>query len=172
MAELTDVGARPTCAPAIGIRSFRMGDSGACARVFGEAIRGIASQHYTADQLAAWQACGADAGAFGAARLQGITLVAEAEGYVVAFGQLHPGDHVEMLYCAPEHAGRGIGSRLLGELIQMASTRGARVLTADVSLSARSVFERAGFRVVAEEVVERHGVGLPRLRMKNVLPAQ
>jgi putative acetyltransferase len=149
-------------------RTCRLDDAEAITQVFRSAVSAISDRRYAPEQVTAWSASAADRLAFGAARLRGVTLVAEVEGSVVAFGQLHPEDHVEMLYCDARQAGRGIGARLLDELIGIAEGRGICRLTADVSLTARMVFERAGFRVIAEEQVVRAGVWLPRLRMERV----
>jgi len=154
------------------IRRHRAEDAADVARVFREAVRIIGAACYTREQVAAWSSAAADPAAFGAARGEGWTLVATEGDRLVAFGQLRPQDHVDMLYCAPSHAHRGIGTRLLGELLSDARSAGAVIVTAYVSLTARTFFEGAGFVTEAEEVVERQGVLLPRLRMRRALSRQ
>lgn len=74
------------------------------------------------------------------------TWVAEVGGSVVAYCSLSDG-WVEHLYVAPDHTGRGIGSRLIG----FAKTRqpsGLQLWTFQENDGARRFYERHGFRPV------------------------
>lgn len=78
-------------------------------------------------------------------------LVAEAGGAVAGYGGLMVvGDeaHVMNLAVAPEHRGRGLGTRLLLGLVEAALDAGVRHLTLEVRVSneaARSLYRRFGF---------------------------
>lgn len=86
-------------------------------------------------------------------------LIAEAEGKVVADATLHRRTagwlrHVGevRLVVDPEFRGKGLGSRLLEELILLAQDEGLDKLVAEIvreEVAARKAFERLGFRQVA-----------------------
>ncbi|WP_114811019.1 GNAT family N-acetyltransferase [Paraburkholderia kururiensis] len=160
-------------------RRYARRDAPALAALFREAV--MATAHYDLRARTAWAHAAADLDAFCRLLAPGLTLVAVAqrrhseaargEEEVAAFAQLHPADHVEMLYTAPRWAGRGLAASLLARLEAAAREAGAVVLTADASAAARSVFERAGFGCAGDEVVWREGVSLRRFRMCKPLNA-
>jgi len=88
-----------------------------------------------------------------------LPLIAEAEGKVVADATLHRRTagwlrHVGevRLVVDPEYRRRGLGSRLVEELIQLAQAEGLDKLVAEMTPeegAARMAFERLGFRQVA-----------------------
>ncbi|WP_042338127.1 GNAT family N-acetyltransferase [Paraburkholderia ferrariae] len=146
-------------------------DAAPLAALFRAAVIALAAPHYDAAQRAAWASGADDLAAFDARLARGTTLVADCAGASVAFGQLFPADHVEMLYVAPAWVRHGLASALLARLEACARGEGASVLRTEASVLARPVFERAGFSLVAMEVVGRGGVSLPRFQMAKPLRA-
>jgi putative acetyltransferase len=168
------VEANVTCPPPAGIEwcCYVPGhDAAPLAALFHAAVTTLAASRYDAAQRAAWASSADDLAAFDLRLARGTTLVARHAGVSVAFAQLFPADHVEMLYVAPDWARRGLASALLTRLEAMARKEGAQVLRAEASALARPVFERAGFSLVISEVVRRGGVSLPRFQMAKPLYA-
>lgn len=146
-------------------------DAAPLASLFRGAILTLTAPHYDAGQRAAWAAAADDLDAFDARLARGVTLVAEWAGEPVAFGQLFPCDHVEMLYVAPGWTRRGLAAALIARFEALAREAGASTLDTDASALARPVFERAGFSLVAEERVQRGSVSLPRFHLCKPLGA-
>jgi ribosomal protein S18 acetylase RimI-like enzyme len=100
--------------------------------------------HETLDQLAGSEP--ADAFAVGAC--DGHTLI--AVGFVAPDGG--PASwRVRGMATAPVARGRGVGAAVLAALVGHATAHGARRVWCNARTPARSLYERAGFRVVSDE---------------------
>lgn len=60
-----------------------------------------------------------------------------------------------MLYVHPDFARRGAASTLLRQVVQAARAAGIRRLYTEASITARAVFEEAGFRVIVPQTGHR-----------------
>jgi ribosomal protein S18 acetylase RimI-like enzyme len=100
--------------------------------------------HETVESLAAHEPPDAFAvGAFDAAALIAV-------GFVAPDGE--PGAwRVRGMATAPDARGIGAGSAILEALLQHAANRGASRVWCNARTPARSLYERAGFRVISEE---------------------
>lgn len=146
-------------------------DAPALATLFRASVATLAATRYDAAQRVAWAAAADDLADFDARLARGVTLVAECDGAAVAFGQLFPLDHVEMLYVAPAWSRRGLATALLARLEALAREARSTVLSTDASAVSRPVFERAGFSLISSESVWRDGVSLPRFHLCKPLHA-
>ncbi len=152
------------------IRPMTEQDGPALRELFRQSIEQIACKYYDADAISAWSAAADDA-EFVARLQRGLTLVALLHGEAVGFAQLHPANHIEMLYLSPQGSGLGIATLLCQHLEDEARIAGSKTLSTASSLAARRFFESMGFAVVGEETVQRNGVAINRLKMEKVLVA-
>ena len=130
---------------AIALRPFLPADAQRCIEIFRASIEELGSEDYSEDQLEAWSARADDAAAFAARLSESLTLIATLDGASVGFASLKGASALDMLYVDPAFALRGVGSALIDALVRIAEARGAEKLSADVSDSARPLFERHGF---------------------------
>lgn len=150
------------------IRPLQSGDGEPLRQLFRHAIEQTGSKHYDAEAVAAWSARADDAD-FISSLQQGLTLVATLHGEHAGFAQLHPVNHIEMLYLSPDASGLGIASLLYQYLEDEARIAGSHTLSTASSLTAQRFFEGMGWLVSGEEEVQRQGVTIKRLRMEKVL---
>ncbi len=162
-------GRRPLSPPrSIAIRPAVLGDAEAIRQVQSAAARGLCSADYTPEQMGAWT--GRETSHY-EQRLRDAgcsTLVAEADGRVVAFsGRI--GGELLSLYVQPEWAGRGVGAALLAQVESEAAAEGHGELTLNSSVTAVPFYERQGYTVAGPGSYERDGVAIPCVRMAKGL---
>jgi GNAT superfamily N-acetyltransferase len=73
-------------------------------------------------------------------------VVAEANDRLVGVGLLHRSGEIRLCYLAPGAQGQGIGKAIYMALEEKAKAWGLSKLTLDSTLSARSFYERLGYR--------------------------
>jgi putative acetyltransferase len=79
--------------------------------------------------------------------------IAELNGTAVGWGAID-GDRLEGLYTAPEFAGQGIGSQLLGLLERLMRERGVLIVHADASQNAEEFYRRRGYCATGDRTPE------------------
>ncbi|MFS0853421.1 GNAT family N-acetyltransferase [Microbacterium sp. 179-I 3D4 NHS] len=147
------------------MRPFLAEDGARTLDIFERAIGITARSRYSEAQVSAWLHGRPDAAHWTADRLAAGTRVAVLEGTVVGFTDLRDDGYIDRLFVDPDNGRRGVGATLLRDVRAVAANRGIATLSTHASLVARPVFERAGFRVSSEEVIEKEGEALRRFFM-------
>ncbi len=150
----------------IRVRCYTDADLPAVLAVFQGSVHAIAGRDYTPAQTAAWAPDPPDRAAWAERLTGGGVFVAEYNGRIAGFARIDDCGRVDLLYVDPAHQRRGVGRALLQRVTAWGVTRGRQLLTAEVSITARPFFERAGFRVIGPQTVERRGVRLQNFRME------
>ena len=153
----------------IEIRDYRDGDCQALAGIFQRAVREIARKDYSPAQVAAWAPDERDIEAFAVRRAAKPTFVAEYDGQMAGFTDLDGDGHIDMFYVNPDFQRRGVASALLRFLVARGGSERRKRLFGEVSITARPVFERHGFKVLAYQTVETNGHALGNYRMEKLL---
>jgi putative acetyltransferase len=132
------------------IRPFIIEDAPALAELTVAAIAITATRAYSAKQVLSWAARHPGAPRFIASAAKGDTiLVAVADdGAPAAYALMEADGHIDMLYCHPDHGGKGLASALLAAIEADARRVGIVSLHTEASELARPVFERAGFALL------------------------
>jgi putative acetyltransferase len=138
--------------------------------LFRASVHTLARGHYTRQQLLAWAPATIDRPAWIARHSTKSTFIAERGGNVVGFTDLEPDGHIDMLYVHPTASRRGVGLALLAHVEHIARSRGLHHLCAEASITARPCFERAGFTLIARQLVPVRGIKLINYRMRKQLP--
>lgn len=131
------------------IRPYRDSDAEAIAAITLAAIRGTVLRAYSPEQVAAWSARFSPQRVLDWASKGHVILVAaDADDRPAAYTVLEADGHLDMLYCHPDHAGKGLGLALLGAAEAVARRRGMTRLFTEASELARPVFARAGYALL------------------------
>jgi putative acetyltransferase len=132
------------------IRPFVPEDAPALSELTVAAIATIGLRAYSVEQVLAWAARHPGPVRFvdGAGQGEVIRIAADDDGAPAAYAILQGDGHLDMLYCHPDHAGKGLASALLGVMDSEARERGLKQITANASELARPVFERAQYTLL------------------------
>lgn len=131
------------------IRPYRGGDGEAIAALTLAAIRGTALRAYSPAQTEAWAARYSVRRLLdGAARGDVILVAVDDADHPLAYTVLEADGHLDMLYCHPDHTGKGLGLALLAEAEAAALAQGVTRLFTEASELARPVFARAGYALL------------------------
>lgn len=133
------------------IRPYRAADAPALSRLYRASVEGLGPRDYSAAQVAAWASLCPTAEQIAARAGDGRLLLVAVGGAdrPLAFADLERDGHIDLFYCAPEAAGRGVATALYAELERAALAAGMPRLFAEASETARGFFERQGFAVTA-----------------------
>ena len=131
------------------IRPYRASDAGAITALTLAAIRRTALRAYSPEQTAAWSARFTPERVSDWATTGSTILVAVDDAdKAIAYTVLEADGHLDMLYCHPDHTGRGLGLALLSEAEVAARVQGLTRLFTEASELARPVFARAGYTLL------------------------
>lgn len=115
-------------------------------------ILGLGPGHYTQAELESW-AAGLTSDDYARAMAQGgetMEVACDEIGRIVAFCAWKD-DEVCAVYVHPDAARRGLGSTLLARAEAAIVADGHRTIRIGASLAGRPLYERHGYRVVAEK---------------------
>ena len=135
-----------------GLRPYLPADAPLLAEIFRASVETLAEEDYSDSQREAWIAAAEDEAAFGARLAGALTLVATVDGATAGFGSLAGGDRIDMLYVHPAFARRGVATTLVDALERIAAARGATILTAEASDTARPLFAARGYEARSRNV--------------------
>ena len=148
------------------LRAYGSGDLDAVAALFTASVHRLAADHYDEAQRSAWAPRPPDVEGW-RLRLSGLRVVVAEDGdQLCGFCGWEDDGHIDLLFVAPERAGRGVAQALFDHAAASLAAQGITELFTDASLVARPFFERQGFRVEEEQRVERGGIELRRFAMR------
>ena len=149
------------------IRKYQDSDLPALAKIYRGSIRHLGAECYTKEQVEAWSGFSEDIQAFDNWLKGATTLVAvDSENACVGFGGLEAHGRISSLFVSPEWMRKGVGSGVLGHLLEEAGSRAFSVVTTEASEFSRPLFEQHGFVVTEIEQTEFKGVKFTRYAMQ------
>lgn len=146
------------------IRAYKPEDCSSLAALFYDTVHSVNAKDYSEEQLQAWADGTADLQAWNHSFLQSFTVVAEQDGLITGFGNIHQTGYLDMLYVHKNHQRQGVAAAICEELENAAS---AQEITVHASITARPFFEKRGYRVVKKQQAERKGIQLTNYVMKK-----
>ena len=153
----------------LSVRPYQPADAPALSALYEASVRGLGARDYSDAQIEAWASLAPSPEALDGRMADGRTrLVALADG-IAGFVDVEPDGHIDLLYVAPDAAGSGVARLLLETAEALAPISGASRLYAEASETARPVFERLGFSVLARRDFEVAGVPIHNWTVEKTL---
>jgi len=150
------------------IRKYLSEDLVFMIELFKGTVHEINKQDYSQEQLNTWAPEFIDKEKWKKRFDDYITYVAvDYLGNIIGFANISSAGYLDMLYVHKDHQGEGIGSKLVQELEAQAIFKKANIIETDASITARTFFEKHGYRVEKEQKVIRNGVEFINYKMKK-----
>jgi len=138
--------------------------------LFTQTVSSIKKDEYNAEQLKVWASSAQnDDEKWLDKIINQYFLVAKMDGKIVGFASLEDNSLVDMLYVHKDFQGKGIAQKLISVLERKAEINHSEKIMSNVSLTARSFFEKNGFTVVKEQKNTINDVPIPNLKMVKKL---
>lgn len=96
-----------------------------------------------------------------------VVVAVDSAKNILGWGDLEADGHIDFLYTAPEAAGRGVGSTVLGVLEQHARAQAMPRLYVEASELARHLFAKRGFALLGRNDLSLDGVAIHNFSMEK-----
>ena len=146
------------------LRSYRTEDCAEMAQLFYDTVHTVNARDYSQPELDAWATGSVDLEAWNRRYQNSYTLIAEADGRIVGFGNMDESGCLDMLYVHREHQREGVASAICDALEAHCA---AEVFVTHASITAKPFFEGRGYRVVMRQRVELRGQKLTNFIMEK-----
>jgi len=151
------------------IRRYKRGEEGAVWNVYSAATRVSVARDYHADLIERWAPRDPDMSNWARRLEQKNPFVAVVEGEIVGMAEIETNGFIDYFYVHPNWQGRGIGKALLAAIEAEVNRFGAKLIFADVSITAKSFFLSRGFQVTEARSNVVLGHPAPNYRMQKRL---
>lgn len=148
------------------IRRYLSSDLAQISQLFYDTVHTVNAADYSKEQLAVWATGQLDLAAWNASFLSHHTLVAVVNTEIVGFADMCADGYLDRLYVHKDYQGQGIATTLCDRL---ESTVRSKQFTTHASITAKSFFERRGYRLIQEQQVNRNGILLTNYIMEKTV---
>ncbi len=152
------------------VREYRSGDAQALANIYYNTIHKVNIQHYNLEQVNVWAPeTSLDGNKWIKKFERTKPYVATVDELIVGFAEFEPDGHIDCFYCRHDWIGRGVGSALMNAIYKKAHDWKIKRLFAEVSITAKTFFEKQGFIINCEQTITRNGIDLINYKMEKNL---
>lgn len=148
------------------IREYNTKDCEEIAALFYNTVHTVNAKDYSKEQLDVWATGEVDIESWNHSFLEHYSLVAEEEDRIIGFGDITEDGYLDRLYVHKDFQHRGVATAICDKL---ESHYSVQRLTTHASITARTFFERRGYRVIKEQQVEKKGILLTNFVMVKKL---
>lgn len=154
---------------ALSIRPYQPSDAAALSALYEASVRALGVRDYSPGQIEAWASQAPSADELDRRMADGRSRLVAVMGDVAGFIDVEADGHIDLLYVAAASAGQGVGRLLIETAEALAPLSGATRLYAEASETARPVFDKLGFSVIARRDFEVAGVPIHNWAVEKAL---
>ena len=153
----------------LSVRPYQPADAPALSALYGASVRALGVRDYSPAQIQAWASQAPSADELDRRMADGRSRLVAVMGEVAGFIDVETDGHIDLLYVAAAAAGQGVGRLLIETAEALAPLSGATRLYAEASETARPVFDKLGFSVIARRDFEVAGVPIHNWAVEKTL---
>lgn len=150
-------------------RNAKFSDLEEMQKLYVETIQSVCKNDYNEEQRKVWSSGINNTKRWIEVLNTQFVLLAIIENQIAGFGTLKDGNYIDFFYIHKDFQRQGIADNLLNELEVEAKKHNSKIITSDVSITARPFFEKKGFVVKTEQKNIRQNVELINYKMKKRL---
>ncbi|MGR5250364.1 GNAT family N-acetyltransferase [Vibrio aestuarianus] len=151
----------------IEIRKYQESDAHDLWAIFYHAVRNVNLRDYSQAQVEAWAPDDFSSEIWQRKMNYLSPFVAEIGGKIVGYSDLQENGLIDHFFCHHEHQGQGVGRQLMEHVLRMGELQGITRFYSEVSITARPFYERFGFKVIQEQIIEVRGQKLCNFVMEK-----
>lgn len=122
------------------IREFKKEDVGEMYKLFYNTVHGVNKSDYTKKQLEVWAPKVKDLSEWREKFLSTRTYIMEDHDKVVGFANIDKTGYLDMMYVHADYQGRGVGSKLMKNIVAYIDKHSIKKINANVSITAVPFF--------------------------------
>lgn len=151
----------------IHIRKYEAKDAHDLWTIHYSTIRNVNIQDYSEVQVEAWAPDNFDPMIW-KQKMDSISpFVAEINGEIVGYTDLQENGLIDHFFCHHQFQGKGVGRTLMEHVLKVGKCRNIERFYSEVSITARPFYERFGFQVAKEQIVDIRGEKLRNFVMEK-----
>ncbi|MGF1741869.1 GNAT family N-acetyltransferase [Vibrio profundum] len=152
----------------IKIREYDESDACILRAIFYHTVRNVNIRDYSQEQVEAWAPDVFDSEIWQKRMNLMLPFVAEINGEIVGYADLQENGLIDHFFCHHEHQRKGIGQSLMEHALTVGKQQGVSKFYSKVSITARPFYEKHGFKVIQEKIVEVRGQKLHNFIMEKL----
>lgn len=145
------------------VREYQISDCKETTELFYNTVHTVNAKDYTKEQLDVWATGQVDLEKWNQSLQEHYSIVVIENDVIVGFGDIDKTGYLDRLFVHADYQGKGIATAICNRLEQ--TVQGD--ITTHASITAKSFFEKRGYKIVKEQQVERQGIFLTNFCMKK-----
>ncbi len=146
------------------IREYQPTDCKELAELFYNTVHTINAKDYTKEQMDVWATGQVNLERWNQSFLEHYSIVAVENKTIVGFGDIDENGYLDRLYVHKDYQRKGMATAICNQLEAAVQED----IITHASITARSFFEKRGYKVIKEQQIKRQGVTLVNYVMKKV----
>lgn len=137
--------------------------------LFVQTIQSVCKNDYNPDQINAWVSGAENTQRWIDVIEKQFVLLAIIENKIAGFGTLKDYNYIDFFFIHKDFQRQGIANKIFTELELQAKNHYSKIITSDVSITAKPFFEKKGFVVKAQQKNRVKGVEIINYKMEKEL---
>lgn len=147
------------------IREYKSSDCKELAELFYNTVHTINAKNYTKEQLDVWATGQIDLEKWNLSFQEHYSIVAVDDDIIIGFGDIDKTGYLNRLFVHKDYQKKGVATAICDKLERIAQ----KLIIVHASVTAKSFFEKRGYRVIKKQQVERQGILLDNFVMEKII---